>query len=422
MGPPSKRDGKKILVFLGLAKVIVLSVTYYVYRRNEELGERTIYSKDTIGLQYLWLGGDRLLVNTFRQGASNTTWFGETGVVRPGVSAIAPARGMSMGVGAPWDIDTGSAFPGTPTWKISPDGQHMLVGDVFGNIDVCDTSYVLGDTSRLSVSESVQSSYESIERFSTAWAENSQDCIRMVADDKQPTFRLRSKGFMRELKVKNPAQYSALLANLSVLGYLDQSTVLLFALDNSQNPADFKFHLLTMDVNTGVIDHDRVVTVPADIDSSIMGLAPFSTPFNAVLSPNKKQIAYLLPSSPKPMFPHSRIFARVTDDLTRWHVLPPPPDTAIWLSDIDGSHMRTINQWYRGDDMDYDLEWRPNGKALSWVRMKGVPATSAQTTVPQSLEEETEVQGDLLHGGVVTKVTLHGITTHNTYSIKMLPL
>jgi len=263
MDASSKRNGKKILRSLGLAIIIALSVSYYL--RTRAHGKRTIYSRDTISLEYLWLGGDRLLINT------------------------------------------------------------------------------------------------------------------------------------------------------------GKTTALLFAFDDNQNPGDFKIHILTMDVNDGVIGSDRIVPLPANVDTSNLGIDPFNVSFNAVLSPDKKQIAYFMPSTPKPMFPHSRAFASVRNNLTRWHVLQPPPDTAIWISDIDGSHMRVINQWSQGTDIDYDLEWRPDSKALSWMRMKGTQPTSTPRTSTQSISIQGTMQIGTLQGGA-TQVSIQGEASHNIYSIQMLPL
>jgi len=407
MDASSKRNGKKILRSLGLAVIIALSVSYYL--RTRAPGERAIYSQDTISLQYLWLGDDRLLINTYKQGASNTTWSSETSIVHPGGNIITPARDMSATAGF-----------GPSRWKLSPNGRQVLFGDAFGNISVCNTSYILGDTNGLPVT-ALSVDMGSIRHGGIAWCDNSEDWIWILCDDTQPIYILSSKGHRKKLKIKNSAQYSTLLPNLCALGYIGKTTALLFAFDDNQNPGDFKIHILTMDVSTGVIGSDRIVPVPANVDTSNLGIDPFNVSFNAVLSPDKKQIAYIIPSTPKPMFPHSRAFASVRNNLTRWHVLQPPPDTAIWISDIDGNHMRVINQWSQGTDIDYDLEWRPDSKALSWMRMKGTQPTSTPRTSTQSISIQGTMQIGTLQGGA-TQVSIQGDASHNIYSIQMLPL
>jgi len=95
------------------------------------------------------------------------------------------------------------------------------------------------------------------------------------------------------------------------------------------------------------------------------------TDFDVALSPRGDRIAWMLPYHRK----SSKIEALITPifKALKLHSPSSQMDTAIWISDSSGRHMRLLTAWTCGNAVVGDLQWSPDGYSISFNQSIKMP-------------------------------------------------
>ena len=105
--------------------------------------------------------------------------------------------------------------------------------------------------------------------------------------------------------------------------------------------------------------------------------ASFTLPsacWGIALAPSGDRIAWMHPYRDP-----SRFTNWLNALLRRLGIRDSGPDSGLWTSDVEGRHMRLVATWPRGEDIDTNLQWQPDGRHVSFDQIhsrSGKPAAN----------------------------------------------